>query len=269
MSERLYLIDAGALGAWKHFSVGDASEHADAVEGVNFWLADFMQHYSPARAVACFDCSRATNWRKLRYVEYKSRRDALPTDEAFRAAMKELPRAFEAVGMPIARADGMEADDVIATLSGRHDGEVVIFTSDKDLHQLVDDRVSVFDPRPDKAGVCVFYDMAKVMEKHHVPPHRLREKLAIKGDSADSIPGVKGLGDVFAVTAIKQTRSRMELERRLLAGELADITPKNQKLFAEKYDDYRLSYELVGLRFDAPIAEDFDTAIRSAEHVAA
>lgn len=255
--ERLYLLDVGALAAWKHYSVTDASTHMDMLQGVQIWLADFMASHEPTDVVACFDCSRETNWRKKRYVEYKSARDAKPADEAYIEALRKLPATFFAAGVPIVRHDGFEADDLIATFTAeKWAHEVMIVTRDKDMLQLVDERVKVFDPQDGK-----LYGPQEVLAKFYVPPHRMREFLAIAGDASDSIPHIKGLGKTFAANAIKQTRSRLELERRACAGELANITEKNQTLFAAGIETYKLAYELVGLRFDAPIGDDFSTRV--------
>lgn len=250
---RLYLIDANALGAWLHFAVSDSSDHADLIEGVRSWFSEFSAKFKPTMVRACFDCSRESNWRKQIYAEYKSARDSKPKDEALIEGLGKLPALFDELGVPSWRVEGFEADDLIATAATQHDGEVIIITSDKDMMQLVDERVHVFDPRPNKAGESLFYDAAKVEEKLGVPPHRVRELLAIMGDAADSVPGVEGWGKVRAINAIKQTRSRLELVRKAKRGELQGITAKNQKALADNLADFELSFELVGLRFDAPI----------------
>lgn len=258
---RLYLLDGSAICAWQHFAVSDHSDHSDASEGIRLWWSEFSKRYQPELAVAALDCSRESNWRKKLFAEYKSGRDSLPPDPGLRDAMRALPETIASIGVPIARYDEFEADDVIATLAARHRGEVIIVTSDKDMHQLVTDRVRVYDPRPDKQGVCHFYDETAVFEKHHVPANRVRELLAIQGDASDSIPGVEGWGKVAAVNAIKQTRSRMELLRLAREGKLKDITPKKQASFIKQLEAFELSYKLVGLRFDAPVPENFNMAI--------
>lgn len=250
---RLYLLDTGALGAWLHFAVSESSDHADLCEGVERWWHDFSGRFEPAAVVACFDCSRDSNWRTKLYPEYKSARLAKPKDEALIEGMRKLPEVFKRLGVPTMRVDGFEADDIIATLAAQHDDEVIIVTSDKDLMMLVDERVKLYDPRPNKAGECVFYDVAKVTEKMGVPPHRIRELLALMGDAADSVPGVEGWGKVRAVNAVNQTKSRFELVRKAQRGELRDISEKYQKALAANMKDFHLSYELVGLRFDVPI----------------
>lgn len=247
---RVYLLDANALGAWCHFAGSDHSDHHDMIEGVQNWWESFTVNYQPTKVIAALDCSRADNWRKKLYTGYKSARDSKPPDQALRDGFARLPEALADLGIEVARADECEADDVIATLSDTV-LDVVIVTTDKDLHQLVDDRVSVYDPRPDPQGVCKFYDTVAVYQKHHVNPMRLRELLAIMGDSADSVPGVKGWGKVAAVTAINQTASRMELLRRVAKCELKDITEKKQRTF--NVEEFDLAYRLVGLRFDADV----------------
>lgn len=265
---RLYLLDGSALCAWQHFSVSDHSDHDDAQEGIRMWWDEFSKRYEPQLAVCALDCSRDSNWRKKRFAEYKSARDSKPEDKMLKEAFGALPATIESLGIPLARFEGFEADDVIATLAARHEGEVVIVTSDKDMHQLVTERVRVYDPRPNKHGECTFYNEAAVMEKHHVPPSRVRELLAIQGDSSDSIPGVEGWGKVAAVSAIKQTRSRMELVRLAREGKLKDVTPKKQASFIEQLADFELSYELVGLRFDAPVPENFNMALGAKKETA-
>jgi DNA polymerase-1 len=265
MSNRLYLLDANGLIAHAHFSISDLSSHMTAEEGVRNWWESFDAEFSPVNVAACFDCSRETNWRKGVSVEYKTARDSKPTDLAFRAAIRLGPKIFDALGLPVIFSDTMEADDVIATLADAWPDEVVIVSHDKDLLQLVDDRVRVFDPVLNKAGECVFYDEARVLEKMHVPPHRVRELLAIMGDSSDSIPGVEGWGKVAAVTAINQTRSRLEIFRLAAEGKLKDISAAKQKNLVSRLRDFEISFELVGLRTDAVIP---DVTMRRREIIA-
>lgn len=255
MSNRLYLLDANGIIAHEHFSVSDLSSHTTADEGVRNWWASFDAEFSPVNIAACFDCSRETNWRKGVSVEYKTARDSKPPDLAFRDAIRQGPKIFASLGLPVIFSDTMEADDVIATLAESWPDEVVIVSHDKDLLMLVDERVRVFDPVLNKAGECVFYDEARVLEKMHVPPHRVRELLAIMGDSADSVPGVEGWGKVAAVTAINQTRSRLEIFRLAAEGKLKDISEAKQKNLVAKFRDFEISFELVGLRTDAVIPD--------------
>lgn len=258
---RLYLLDANGMAAHEHYSVSDSSVHSNAEEGIRKWWSEFSERHKPSHTVACFDCSRDSNWRKILYPEYKLSRDTKPKDESYLEAIRAMPKVFASMGVPVLRIDSYEADDLMATLAEAWPDEVIIVSHDKDMLALVDDRVRVYDPVPNKTGKCVLYDERQVLEKMHVSPHRVREMLAIMGDSADNIPGVKGLGKVFAASAINQTRSRMELERLCADGKLTDLTSRSQKIFSENVESFRLCYELVSLKSDAPIPDGFSLEI--------
>lgn len=252
---RRVLIDASSLGAWLHFAAkSPGAEHNDGIEGVQVWLADFLDRMAKAEQItACFDCTRESNWRKKLYAEYKSGRDSKPKDDDLIALMRDLPSVFKDENIRCLRAEGFEADDLLATLAqqevwSEEGDDIVIVTRDADLHQLVGGLIQVYDPLDRR-----LYYVADVMDKHHVMPDRLREFKAINGDSSDSIPGIPGWGKVAAVNAIKQTRSRAELVRKVKAFELRDITKKKQEAFVAHMEDFELFYTIVGLRFDAPI----------------
>lgn len=261
---RVYLLDANGITAWCHYSSLSVPASLNAAESaVRSWWTSFSAEMIPSYAVACFDCSRESNWRKKMFVEYKSARDSKPRDTLLADTVAIMPSVFADLGVPVLKVEGFEADDLIATLAESWSGEVVIVSTDKDLRQLVDERVTVYDPMPNKAGKCVFYDEAMVFEKNHVPPDRLREALAIMGDSSDSIPGVPGLGKVAAVTMVNQTRSRLEMIRMASERKLKNISVKKQETFIEHLSYFELSYELVGLKSDACIPEGFDFKIRT------
>lgn len=263
MSERLYVLDVNSLAHFKHHSVSDSSEHGDLVEGVGFWLSAFRQHFDPRLFVAAFDCSRESSWRKKLSADYKANRDIKPPDEALKHGLQQLPVLLNRMGFPALRVEGEEADDLLATFAMRHDGEVMLITSDSDMHQLIDNRVRVYDPRANAVGLHVLYDVKTATVKHKVPPHRLREKKAIMGENGDNIAGIKGLGDVFACTVIQQTRSRLELERRALDGSLTNITPRQSAMFKDGIEDFRLAWQLIGLHCDVPILGGFDMRMRA------
>src|SRR5262249_23528531 len=157
------------------------------------------------------------------------------------------------------------ADDVIATLArkARVAGiATAIFGTDKDLMQLVDDKIHLVDDR-DKKNVVV-YDPGRVMQKFGVPPARVGEWLALRGDTSDNIPGVSGVGDV--------TASRLLREHGSIDGVLARLDQLKGKLQATLRDpaeqrNLALSRRLVALKDDVDVPEvtelrrgDWDTA---------
>lgn len=268
---RVYAIDANGIAHWLwHATRVDANGNEMSLSDATAqWYREFCDRLDPSHVAVFFDGK--DNWRKAAYVEYKASRAAKPPDEEKLAALREQPAVWQSLGIQPHRFDTFEADDAIASLCNLHaseECEVVIVATDKDLMQLVGDHVKQYDPRPNKAGECIFYDATAVEEKHGVPPHRLAELLAIWGDSGDDVPGVEGWGKVKAVNAIRQTKSLRELLRKAAAGELKLIEPKHQTSLIQQREALELSLKLVSLRYDVPVPTDIE-AFRIAERKAA
>lgn len=258
---RLYLIDVSSICHWLYHARGPEFDPAGLpcgmLLGVHDWFLDFHAKYNPTHVAAVFD--GFGNWRTERYVEYKANRKAKPKDEDLIAQLRLIPNELARLGVPCVKYDGFEADDVIGAIAAwDSDLETVIVTSDKDLCQLVTDRCLVYDPRGEK-----LFDAAAVLDKHGVPPHRLREMLALMGDTSDNVPGVEGWGKVRAINAINQTRSLPEMVRKARAGSLTGINAASQTALAAAHDSGELAlwYELVGLRYDVPMIETLDDLV--------
>jgi len=272
---RLYAIDANGIAHWLWHSkrMDEAGNELSLADATRQWWHMFVQRMNPAYAAIVFD--GPNNWRKNEHVEYKASRLAKPRDEEKIAALKTLPAAWSELGLPVLCYDTFEADDAIASIANKmaaDDCEVIVVTSDKDMLQLVGPNVKQYDPRPNKAGVCMFYgDERAVEEKLGVPPHRVRDLLAIWGDSTDDVPGVEGWGRESAVLAVRQTRSANEIFRRAAAGTLENITPKRQASLAAQRSAFDLSHKLVSLRYDVPVPDElsaFEVKPQQAESAA-
>ena len=138
------------------------------------------------------------------FEEYKAHRPPMPDD--LRAQIAPLVEAIPALGLPMLRIAGVEADDVIGTLADarrRRGLEVVISTGDKDMAQLVNDRITLvntmFDTKLDRAGVKAKFD---------VLPEQIVDYLALVGDSSDNIPGVPKVGPKTAAKWLERARQR-------------------------------------------------------------
>src|SRR5580658_8022799 len=135
------------------------------------------------------------------YLGYKANRTEMPPDLA-----QQLPyirRALEAFHIPILEAQGYEADDVIGTLAkqaAQQGHEVFVVSNDKDMLQLVTESVKVMNPMKDN----LVLDREKVIETLGVPPERVIDVMALRGDSVDNIPGAPGIGDKGSVELIQQ-----------------------------------------------------------------
>ena len=174
-------------------------EPTGAVLGVLNMLAKLVKELDPAMIGVVFDAPGKT-FRDDLFAEYKAHRPPMPDD--LRAQVQPLIEAVQAMGLPLLRVEGVEADDVIGTLARRaaRDGlSVVISTGDKDMAQLVDDRVSLVNTMTgsslDRAGVKIKFD---------VYPEQIIDSLALVGDASDNIPGVPKVGPKTAAKWLNQ-----------------------------------------------------------------
>ncbi len=156
-----------------------------------------------ATAITCvrkFD-SKTQTYVDVAYGGYKANRAAMPDDLA--QQVPYIRRALEAYRIPILEAPGFEADDVIGTLARKAVDagySVYVVSSDKDMMQLVNDRICVLNPPKDNL-IC---DAVKVEEILGVPPDKVVDVMALRGDSIDNIPGAPGIGDKGSVELIQR-----------------------------------------------------------------
>src|SRR5229473_2077199 len=163
-------------------------------------LRKLAKTYKPEYIAAVFE-SIGPTLREQEFAEYKANRVEAPPDLGEQIVY--IRRLLEALRIPILEFRGFEADDVIGTISRRAEQagfEVVIVSSDKDMLQLVTDRVSMLNPAKDDT----WYDPAKVKEFMGVEPHQVADLLALKGDAVDNIPGAPGIGDKGARDLIEK-----------------------------------------------------------------
>src|SRR5579859_3705531 len=172
----------------------------EAVYIFNNMLRKLSKQHDPEYIAAVFESSEPTH-RVEEFADYKANRSERPPDLG-----EQIPyvrRVLEAMRIPILEYPGFEADDVIGAIARRAESagyEVVIVSSDKDMLQLVTDRVSMLNPAKDD----LWYDPAKVEEFMGVRPEQVADLLALKGDSVDNIPGAPGIGDKGARDLIVQ-----------------------------------------------------------------
>jgi DNA polymerase I len=188
----------------------------EAVYIFNNMLRKLTTAYQPEYMAAVFE-SAVPTFREREFAEYKANREEMPSELA-----QQLPyvrRLLEAMRIPILQYPGFEADDVIGAIARRAEeggADVAIVSSDKDMLQLVTGRVTMYNPIQED----LWYDAAKVQEKMGVPPDRVADLLALKGDAIDNIPGAPGIGDKGARDLIARFGSlEAALER---AAELGD-----------------------------------------------
>jgi DNA polymerase I len=213
-------------------------------------LRDMPPDNRPTHLAIVFDKSEITFRNKL-YPDYKAHRPPAPDDLIPQFPLiREAVRAFD---LPCLEQGGFEADDLIATYAreaGERGATATIVSSDKDLMQLVTDKVTMFDTMKDRR-----IGIAEVIEKFGVPPEKVVEVQALAGDSTDNVPGVPGIGIKTAAQLIVEYG---DLETLLLrAGEIKQ--PKRREALIENAEKARISRQLVLLddkvKLDVPLDE--------------
>jgi DNA polymerase-1 len=229
----------------------------NAVYGFTTMLMKLLDGTDADHVAVLFDRARKTFRNKI-YPQYKAHRPPPPDDLIPQFALvRDAVRAF---GVALVDADGYEADDLIATYAHeavRQGAKVTIVSSDKDMMQLVGDRVVMLDAMKNKT-----IGPDQVMEKFGVGPDRVIDVQALAGDSSDNVPGVAGIGVKTAALLINEYG---DLEN-LLAHAAEIRQPKRRQNLIEQADLARLSKDLVTLRREVPgLAPLADFAVRPPE----
>ena len=228
--------------------------NTSALLGLANGLLGILKKENPTHVVLAMDPGGPT-FRHQAYVPYKAQREKMPEDIA-----SNIEYAFElakALNIPVVSVDGFEADDVMGTLAvkGAEVGfDVYMATPDKDAAQLVRPGIKLY--RPAHAGdAAVIYDAEKVCEHWKLSkPLQMIDYLALAGDSADNIPGIKGVGEKTAITLLQQFGDVEGIlaNKHELKGKLAEKVALGE-------EDARISKFLTTIRTDVPVTPDWDS----------
>ena len=190
---------------------------------------------------------KTQTFQEIEYKGYKANRAEMPADLA--QQVPYIRRALDAYRIPILEISGFEADDVIGTLAKRGADAgfpVYVVSSDKDMLQLVNERVCVLNPPKDNL-IC---DAKKVEEILGVPPERVIDVMALRGDSIDNIPGAPGIGDKGSVDLIQRFGS---LDNLLAHADEVEKKSYRESLLSNR-DTIMFSKQMVTIDCDAPIS---------------
>ncbi|HTS50333.1 MAG TPA: DNA polymerase I [Bryobacteraceae bacterium] len=199
--------------------------------------------YHPAYIAAIFESGKT--FREETYANYKANRAAMPPDLA--EQIPYIRRLLEAMRIPILQYEGFEADDVIGAIAARASGmnDVVIVSSDKDMLQLVNERVHMYNPVKED----IWYDPAMAEQYMGVKPAQVADMLALMGDSVDNIPGAPGIGDKGARDLIQRFGS--------VEGAIEHAAEVERKTYRESLQNNReqilLSKKLATIDISVPI----------------
>ncbi|MDA8521775.1 DNA polymerase I [Acidovorax sp. NCPPB 4044] len=215
-----------------------------AIRGMINMLQALQREYPADYAACVFDASGPT-FRDTLYPEYKAHRAPMPDD--LRAQIEPIHEVVRLLGWPVVCVPGVEADDVIGTLAAcasRQGVEVIVSSGDKDLSQLVDERITIIDTMSNKRR-----DIAGVTAEFGVPPALMVDYQTLVGDAVDNVPGVPKVGPKTAAKWLGEYGSLDALIAR--AGEIKGVAGENLRGALEWLPKGR---ELVTIRTDCDLA---------------
>jgi len=249
MTNRLILVD-GSSYLFRAFHALPALTNSKglntgAAKGVIGMIRKLVADYAGDQVVVVFDAKGPT-FRNEIYAEYKANRPPMP--EELREQIEPIHQTIRAMGLPLICISGVEADDVIGTLSveaAANARAVVISTGDKDMAQLVNDHVTLINTMNNTT-----MDHDGVVAKFGVPPKLIIDLLALMGDKVDNIPGVAGVGEKTATALLQHLGGIDAIYRQLDA--VAELPIRGAKSLASKLEgargDAELSYELATIK---------------------
>jgi DNA polymerase-1 len=262
-SGKLWLVDGSSYLYRAFFALPPLTTSkgapTGAVLGVLNMLNKLLKEENPELVAVVLDAPGRT-FRDELFEAYKAHRPPMPDD--LRAQIAPLIEAIPALGLPLLRIEGVEADDVIGTLAGRAERaglEVVISTGDKDMAQLVNDRITLvntmFDTKLDRAGVKAKFD---------VLPEQIVDYLALVGDSSDNIPGVPKVGPKTAAKWLGEYGSA-----DAIVANAGAITGKVGESLRDNLASLELSRKLATIRRDLELPQSPSTLTRKPPDVEA
>ena len=249
MKNFIYIIDGSTIIYRSYFAfknrplINSRGENTSAIFGFLRTVITLIEQFEPEYFAIAFDEKEPT-FRHKQYPEYKATRDKMPEDLV--EQLEPIHELVNVTNIPHLSKAGFEADDVIATLAKRYEDthDIVIISTDKDLYQLVNDHVRLYDHSKN-----VYIDVQAVKNKFGIPPEKVLDLLALSGDSSDNVPGIPKVGPK---TAAKLIHEYGDLEEILAhADEVYSDSIRNNLI--EYAQQGRLSKKLITLDYEVPI----------------
>ena len=246
---QLFLLDGSSYIYRAYYGIRDLATAdgmpTNAIYGFTRMLLNLLQENRPEYLAVVFDRPREETFRRDIYPDYKANRDAMPED--LQQQIPYIKKIVQALNISTLESPGFEADDLIATLARRFSSEeieVTVVTGDKDLMQIVDQRISLLDTMKDKRS-----GPHEVLQRFGVEPELVPDNLGLAGDTSDNIPGVPGIGEKIAAELVQLFGSLEEVIKwqDLINGKKRRENIKN---YAEQA---RLSKTLATVRDDVPL----------------
>ncbi len=252
-NKRLIIIDSNALLHRSFHALPPlmtkAGQETGAVYGYLLTLFKAINDLKPEYVVACFDTKMPT-FRHEMYKDYKAQRPVTPS-----GIVSQIPvtkTVVEALQIPIFAKEGVEADDLIATICAKTPNlDIFIVSGDMDNTQLVNEKIKVYTLGK---GIkdTVIYDTAKVRERFGVEPEQMVDFKALTGDASDNIPGVAGIGKKTAAEIIQKYGNIKNLYEEL-ATDTAILKPKVKEALKQNKESALMSRDLAQMKSNVEI----------------
>jgi len=261
MNRKIFVIDAFSLIYKAYYGVRPMNAPdgtpTNAVYGFFSMLLRLLSTQKPDGIFAAFDAGSDT-FRRERFEAYKATRQAMPEDLS--AQIPIIMEILSAANIPFLSCPGLEADDILGTISRMGDEEgdqTFLVTGDRDSYQLASEATQIlYSKRGMSDMISVTPDW--IRENYGLAPSQLIDVKALMGDASDNIPGIKGIGEKTALKLISDYGSLENVFAHVddLKGKLKERVDSGEEIAL-------LSYELATIRRDAPISLDFETAAKA------
>lgn len=253
---KLLLIDGHSQAYRAYFGVKtplmtQRGELTTAVFGFTRKLLSILKEYTPDYVAVAFDVG--DTWRHAEFPDYKATRERMPDD--MRTQMDRIEELLRAFNIPIVTKPGFEADDVLGTLARQAAAagvDVYILTGDRDMFQLVDERVRILYTKGGPTPTTDPYGPAEIQERYGLSTGQFVEMKALVGDTSDNIPGVSGVGEKSAIKFLQEYGTIDNLYAHI--DEIRG--PKTQQSLRDAEEQVRRNVRLVTIGTDLDVAFD-------------
>ena len=228
-------------------------EPTTAVYGFVRKFLSILREYKPDYAAVAFD--KGDTWRHSEFPAYKATRDSMPDE--MRTQIDRIAEFVTAFGVPVVTYDNYEADDIIGTLASKaaaQEVDVLILTGDRDMFQLINERVRVLYTKGGPTPETVPYGLAELRERYNLAPEQFVDLKALIGDNSDNIPGINGVGEKTAIKFLNDFGTVDNLYQNLdkISG------PKTRKNIEDARADVERNRRLMSITTDLDL--EFDPA---------
>ena len=226
-------------------------EPTTAIYGFVRKFLSILREYKPEYAAVAFDTG--DTWRHTEFPAYKATRDSMPPE--MRTQMERIAEFLNAYGVPVVTYENFEADDIIGTLARKaaeQEIDVLILTGDRDMFQLISDRVRVLYTKGGPTPETVVYGLPELRERYSLAPEQFVDLKALIGDTSDNIPGVTGVGEKTAIKFLNDFGSVDNLYNNLdqISG------PKTRQNLVDAREDVERNRRLMAITTDLELAFD-------------